>query len=448
MDAVAWFAQLVADQKSGRPRGICSICSAHEIVLEAGFLQGLRDDLPVLIESTANQVNQLGGYTGTTPEGFRALVMKAAGAMGFPPDRVLLGGDHLGPYPWRTEPAAAALARACDLVEACVRAGYRKLHLDASMALGGDPVDARGALDPRVIAEREAEMAAAAEAAFTAPGPGRPAGSPPVYVIGTEVPAPGGTPGTQGSVSVTRPADLEETYLLCRDAFHGRGLDDAWDRVRAVVAQPGVEFGDQTVHPYDRARAAELCAAARLLPGVVLEGHSTDYQLRDRLVQLVEDGVAVLKVGPALTFALRECLFGLEAIERELIAAREGGAGSRAGSGLSEALERAMLADPAHWKAYYRGSSAEQRLARRYSLSDRSRYYWKVPAVSAATDVLFRNLSLLGIPLTLLSQHLPVQHRAVRDGRIAGTPREMVREGVRRVLDDYSAAVRGSGSPA
>ena len=33
---------------------------------------------------------------------------------------------------------------------------------------------------------------------------------------------------------------------------------------------------------------------------------------------MVEDGIAILKVGPALTFALREGLFALEQIEREL----------------------------------------------------------------------------------------------------------------------------------
>jgi len=136
-----------------------------------------------------------------------------------------------------------------------------------------------------------------------------------------------------------------------------------------------------------------LCAAARDLPGIVLEGHSTDYQSTEHLRQLVEDGAAILKVGPALTFALRECLFGLECIERELLHDRP----TERLSGLSEALERAMLADPAHWRSYYKGGEPELRLARRFSLSDRSRYYWTVPAVSAAVGPLLATLSKTGV---------------------------------------------------
>ena len=50
----------------------------------------------------------------------------------------MLGGDHLGPYVWRAEPADEAMAKARDLVRDYVAAGYTKIHLDASMRLGGD----------------------------------------------------------------------------------------------------------------------------------------------------------------------------------------------------------------------------------------------------------------------------------------------------------------------
>ncbi len=439
MDAAGFFAGLVADQKEGRPRGICSVCSAHATVLEAACAQAMLDGLPVLIESTVNQVNQLGGYTGITPRDFRAFVEAAAARVGLPRERILLGGDHLGPYPWRSQPAAAAMARARTLVESCVEAGYRKLHLDASMPLGGDAVDANGALEPALAAEREAELAAAAEAACARAGSTGQAA--PVYVIGTEVPVPGGASAGGQGVAVTRPGDLEETVTLCREAFRARGLAAAWDRVRAVVAQPGVEFSDRSVHAYDRPAAAELCAAVRRLPGLVLEGHSTDYQLPAHLRQLVEDGVSILKVGPALTFALRECLFQLEAIEQELLAMDP----DRPPSRLAETLERAMLADPRHWKPYYAGSPGEQRFARRFSLSDRSRYYWSVPEVAKARDQLMANLAARPLPLPLLSQHLPLLYRAVREGKTSPRPGDLSREAVRLVLKDYSAAVRGAG---
>jgi D-tagatose-1,6-bisphosphate aldolase subunit GatZ/KbaZ len=436
MKTDAFFLELVASQKRGLPRGIYSVCSAHRTVLEAAFLQAARGAGPVLIESTVNQVNQLGGYTGMTPEAFRSFVASVAQEMAFPMERVILGGDHLGPYPWRQESSETAMQKSRDLVAASVRAGYSKIHLDASMPLGGDSLGAGGALDPRVAAAREAELAAVAEAAFRE-RPRSAASAAPAYVIGTEVPTPGGAVASEG-ISVTRAEDLLETISLCREAFQQRGLQDAWERVCAVVAQPGVEFGDQEVHQYDRGRAAGLCEAARRVAGIVLEGHSTDYQTFPRLAELVRDGVAILKVGPALTFALRECLFSLECIEREMPD------GVDRLSDLRETAQRAMVADPSHWRAYYRGSDRQQAFARRYSLSDRIRYYWSVPSVDAAVERLFSNLGSRPIPAPLLSQYLPVHHQAIRNGELRAEPRALVRESVRRVLAEYAEATGGA----
>jgi D-tagatose-1,6-bisphosphate aldolase subunit GatZ/KbaZ len=439
MDSQEFFARLVESQKAGIPRGIGSVCSAHRTVIEAALLQASRDGLPVLIESTVNQVNQLGGYTGMTPEGFRDFLRAAADQSGFPRERIFIGGDHLGPYPWRAEPAADAMAKSCDLVAASVRAGYVKIHLDASMPLGGDEKDSDGGLDPRIIADREAELAAAAELAFQGMARSLARASPPVYVIGTEVPAPGGIVSEASAVPVTRVDDFQKTVSLCGESFKARGIEEAWSRVIAVVAQPGVEYGDQQIHLYDREDAAELCSAARRVPGLVLEGHSTDYQPPDLLRMLVEDGVAILKVGPALTFALRECLFGLECIERELLGSRRG---ARV-SGLSDALDAAMLANPTHWRGYYKGPDADQLVARRFSFSDRSRYYWSEPQVRASVSTLMDNLQRTGIPLTLLSQYLPGHFGGVRGGRIVAAPAALLHESVCRVLRDYSRATGG-----
>ncbi len=434
MKALEFFRTLVSSQKSGSPRGLCSVCSAHRTVLEAVFLQAARDGLPALVESTVNQVNQFGGYTGMTPEAFRDVVLRIADAMGFPPEQIILGADHVGPYPWRMEPAGEAMGKARDLVAASVRAGYEKIHLDASMPLGGDPTDGHGALDPDLIARREAELAEAAEKAFRDGPPGR---SPPVYVIGTEVPLPGGIVSADEPVPLTRPDDLLQTVSLCRDAFSKRGLQEAWDRVCAVVAQPGVEYGDQQVHEYRRDRAVSLCGAARGLPGIVLEGHSTDYQSARCLRELVEDGIGVLKVGPGLTFALRECLFSLESIEGEMLRGRA----DRPLSNLAETLETAMLADPRHWKGYYAGDEVEQGRARRFSFSDRCRYYWAVPLVRESVERLVTNLRSTGIPLTVLSQFLPKHYEQIREGRLSPEPEALMRESVRLALEPYSFAV-------
>jgi D-tagatose-1,6-bisphosphate aldolase subunit GatZ/KbaZ len=426
------FRRLVEAKQAGEPAGLVSVCSAHPLVLEAAMQQALEDGLPLLVESTVNQVNQFGGYTGLQPAGFAAFLDGIRSAAGLPPDRLLLGADHLGPFPWRGEPAEQAMHKARALAADCVRAGYLKLHLDASMPLAGDALGPRGELDPALVARREAELAAAAEAAFRGHSPAR---SPaPVYVIGTDVPAPGGTAVEGAGVPITPVEELRSTVEYCAQAFRAVGLADAWSRVRAVVVQPGVEFGDRSVQAYDRARAAGLCAAARALPGLVLEGHSTDYQSPAALRALVEDGVAVLKVGPALTFAMREALFALEHIERELAPAEP--------CRLGEELERAMLADPSHWRGYYRGQEAEQRLARRFSLLDRCRYYWTAPPVQRALERLLANLRRKPIPWTLASQYLPRQAGRAEEGFLSPEPLQMVRAAVREVLRDYAAAVR------
>jgi D-tagatose-1,6-bisphosphate aldolase subunit GatZ/KbaZ len=436
--ALDFFRKLVRLQKRGIAQGIASVCSAHHSVWEAAFLQAAADGLPVLIESTANQVNQYGGYTGMTPETFRSIVFERAAARGFPCERVILGGDHLGPYPWRAEHADVGMKKACDLVSACVRSGYSKLHLDTSMLLGGDLMDWRGGLNPQLAALRQAELAESAERAF-AEGHGAKE-SQPVYVIGTEVPPPGGMVKAEEIASVTRVKDLLETVSLCQEAFHDRGLDDAWTRVCAVVAQPGVEYSNDGVREYERDGASTLCAAAHALPGIILEGHSTDYQQPQHLRSLVEDGVAILKVGPALTFALRECLFALESIERELLA----GVANVHLSNLAETLELAMLAEPTHWRSYYNGDERQKRLARMFSFSDRCRYYWAVPALRNSTERLLANLRGVTIPLPLLSQFLPNEYFSLREGRIGSDPEDFLRESVRRVLEYYSRAALGS----
>jgi len=434
-----FFRGLIDSQKRGEFRGIYSICSAHPRVIGAAMIQARADDLPLLIESTVNQVNQFGGYTGMTPLGFRDFVFSVADRIGFSKERIIFGGDHLGPYPWRSEPAEAAMQKASDLIDDCVRAGYSKIHLDASMPLSGDPKDKFGGLDPLLVARREAEMAAAAERAFkeSSHSSGTGSASQPVYVIGTDVPPPGGIQAEEETVPVTRVEDFEETIATCSQAFADAGLQDAWKRVVAVVVQPGIEFGDHAVYEYDRIQAEGLITAARQHYDLILEGHSTDYQRPELLRQLVEDGVAVLKVGPALTFAVRECLFALECIEKEIF----GWTYKARLSQLGTFLDKAMRDNPVHWQSYYSGGPQDLYLALKYSLSDRSRYYWQVPMVKDAVAFLIKNLKQTEIPLTLISQYLPRHYLEIRKGRLTADPEDLIRASVRFVLEDYSSAV-------
>lgn len=183
-----------------------------------------------------------------------------------------------------------------------------------------------------------------------------------------------------------------------------RAADDAWKRVIAIVVQPGVEFADESVIEYKRSAAAELMASLSSHPVLSLRV-STDYQPRKCLREMVEDGIAILKVGPALTFALREGLFALEQIERELYAMHDFPL-----SCFRETLEQVMLENKGQWAKYYHGDMTQKRYARAFSFSDRARYYLTNSKVQQSIHTLLENLDTVGIPVALLSQYLPVQY--------------------------------------
>ena len=397
------------------------------------MLQAQRDQSLLLIESTSNQVNQSGGYTGQTPAQFASFVKVIATAMNFPAERIVFGGDHLGPHVWRKEGSSSAMQKAIELVRACVLAGYTKIHLDASMRLAGDPGDSSSALIDEIVSARAADLCRAAEDAHKELPPGSPA---PLYVIGTEVPIPGGELLEAQAPETTRPEDVARTVRLAKQAFEARGLQAAWERVIAVVVQPGVEFGDATVFPYMPEKARKLSQFVDDQWQGVYEAHSTDYQAPAALRQMVRDHFAILKVGPWLTFTFREAVFALAAVEEEWLGNRSGITISR----LRESLEEVMLANPEHWKSYYRGDGAALRFARRYSFSDRARYYWLQPKVAAALQRLLANLTAHPAPVSLLSQYLPTQSAAVRAKAISNHPVELIHNKILEVIDHYAHA--------
>jgi D-tagatose-1,6-bisphosphate aldolase subunit GatZ/KbaZ len=416
--------------------GVYSVCSAHPSVIAAAIQQAIEDGSILLVESTSSQVNQFGGYTGQTPDQFAKFVRSAAARAGLPSERILLGGDHLGPHPWREQASDTALLKACELVRSCVLAGYGKIHLDASM---GCADDLKTGLDERTITRRAAILCRAAESAYT----DLPATSPPLlYVIGTEVPVPGGESVAGRPPATTSAENVRHTLEAFRAAFEEQGVSSAWERVIGMVVQPGVEFGENVIFAYDRRKATALSSALPEHPSLVYEAHSTDYQSSTALQQMVEDHFAILKVGPWLTFAFREVVFALGAIERELLANRNGVLVSQ----VKEALEAAMLRDPTHWCSYYHGREDETRLARLYSYSDRCRYYWVDARVQEELARLRANFDSCAVPPTLWSQCLPSQYEAIRAGRPSGNSEAAIQGHIRTVLRIYAIACGACGS--
>ncbi len=418
---------IVDANRRGAAAGIFSVCSTDRFVLEAAVAQACADDSVVCIESTCNQVNQFGGYTGMTPDAFRGYVDGIAAAHGLPSDRLILGGDHLGPFAWQRDTAEVAMSKSRDLVDQYVRAGYTKIHVDTSMCCADDP--GSGFVDAARATARAIDLIGVAERAHRESG----VAIAPVYVVGTEVPTPGGEQSGDGRPTATTVANVSATVEAIRAGCTAAGLADVWERVIAVVAQPGVEFGDAIVYDYEPDAAKDLAAFIDASDyQIVFEAHSTDYQCEAALRNLVRDHFAILKVGPELTFAMREAMFALFAIETELA--------PRVPSNLRAVVDEVMVAEPDNWRAYYVGDEQDVRVARSFSYSDRIRYYWGEPRIRAAVDRLLTNLNEVAIPVTLVSQYLPVQYQAIRAGEIEVTPDALLRHRVTEVLRRYARA--------
>ncbi|RKF20078.1 tagatose-bisphosphate aldolase subunit GatZ [Alginatibacterium sediminis] len=412
---------IIAKHKSGKPIGIYSVCSAHPLVIEATLRHELHTKNKVLIEATSNQCNQFGGYTGMLPADYRQFIETIATDVGFPIERIILGGDHLGPNCWQDESAESAMLKSEDLIKAYVQAGFTKIHLDASMSCADDPIP----LDPEVVAQRAARLCVVAEEC--ASDEQRKALS---YVIGTEVPIPGGEKEAITSVHVTRVEDAKNTIDTHVEAFKRSGIEHAISKVVGIVVQPGVEFDHSSVIRYDREAAKDLSKYIESTD-FVYEAHSTDYQTAEAFKQLVEDHYAILKVGPAVTFALREAIFSLAEIESQLVSLEQQ-------SHISQIIDEVMLDEPKYWKRYYAPEHSKAMIDLHYSLSDRIRYYWPDPRISAALDKLLHNLNKVEIPLGMLSQYFPVQYQLVAQQKLKVTAKALILNKIQQVLLEYS----------
>ncbi len=407
---------LIARNRAGEPIGLPCFCTANAHVLRAILGHAADSGQLTVIEATCNQVNQDGGYTGMTPQAFMTWLTGLAREADVSLDQLVLGGDHLGPNPWKSEPVAQAMAKAREMVRLYVEAGFTKIHLDASMACGGEAPPSFGE-----IAARAADLCAVAER--YAPDPEKL-----IYIIGTEVPIPGGETEEPDALDVTSVARFRDTIETHREAWDAQGLNAAWPRIVSVVTQPGVDFGHSSIYPFVPEKAEPLRKAILAEEGLTFEAHSTDYQSTDALSDLVRNHFFFLKVGPELTFRFREAVWALAAIQDEI--------GGGPSTGIRDVIQRRMDAKPDYWRPYYGGTAEEQRILKTYSYSDRIRYYWSDPEVAAALDLLLRKLSDGPIPQTLVSQAFI----GFEFGEMPDSPRALLEHHVQRCIKRYFRA--------
>lgn len=405
--------KIIAASRAGAHAGIPSYCTAHPDTLRAIFRACRDNQYPILIEATCNQVNQDGGYTGMQPADFRKFAFGLADEAGIDTERLLFGGDHLGPNPWKGLVSQEAMAKAGALVAAYVEAGFTKIHLDASMTCADDE-----ALSEAEMAARAAMLCAVAEKSAK--------GAELLYVIGTEVPVPGGETENLTGLAVTMPDAALRTYELHREAFSNARLHAAFERVIAIVVQPGVDFGNSQIFAFDRQKAAGLAASINGIPNAVFEAHSTDYQTAQALGDLVASRFSILKVGPELTAAYREAVVAMACIEERLPLNSK--------SGIMAVIAREMESEPKYWRSYIAADGRAEHM-KIFGLSDRVRYYWPNESIQSALKVLAANIDAASGETGLIAQFacLPEQ-------RTLTLSQEIIQARVGAVVSKYRSA--------
>ncbi len=421
--------------RRGEHQAVYAVCTVNGSAIRSALERARRDQWPLLVEATAQQVNNDGGYSGMTPSDFAAMVHRQAANVGLDPGQIILGGDHVGPHPWAGRPASGAMSKARKLVRALTAGGFTKLHIDTATPCSDDPRQADGSLPTALIVARTIDLLEVAE--DTARREGK---APPVYVVGSDVPPPGGSAGLPDRGGISLPEELHAVVAAIRQTLEARGLAAVWPRVVAIVARAGAEFSSRRIQPYDPAAARRLVRFIDATPSLVIEAHSTDYQTPRALAAMVANRMAVLKVGPWLTYTFREAVFQLARIESESLGAHKGVRLSR----LAEAMEAAMVADPRHWRQYYRGRAEALQWLRQYAYSDRIRYYWRYPGPAAALARLMTNLRRYPPSRELIAAHLPAAAQAVADGHLASEPEALIRHAIGRVIDHYATACGAS----
>ena len=261
------------------------------------------------------------------------------------------------------------MARARDLVRDFVLAGFTKIHLDASMRLADDPSDRP--LDETTVAQRAADLCAVAEAAMGS----LPANAPrPVYVVGSEVPIPGGELADFG-----RPGGDERRRRRAhagRDASRVHGVR----RRQRPRARPGARHAarrgvrDAVIFAYDERAAAALAPKCRTSRRWSTRRTPRTTSRRRPLARWSATTSRSSRSAPALpSRSGRRC-------SRWRRSSASGWSASRGRRiGLRDNAPARDDRAPRALEPFFGGAEEELRFARDFSFSDRSRYYWPSP---------------------------------------------------------------------
>jgi D-tagatose-1,6-bisphosphate aldolase subunit GatZ/KbaZ len=99
-------------------------------------------------------------------------------------------------------------------------------------------------------------------------------------------------------------------------------------------------------------------------------------------------------------------------------------------------LEQKLMQQPKYWERYYHGNEGELAFARRFSLSDRCRYYLEDEQIKTAIARLVANINAKPIPFGLISQYFSAQKEAALACQ-AVSAEWLIKERIRDVIRTY-----------
>jgi len=89
------------------------------------------------------------------------------------------------------------------------------------------------------------------------------------------------------------------------------------------------------------------------------------------------------------------------------------------------------------WSTFCHGSEQDKAYARKYSLSDRARYYLDDSEIQASIDCLLKNINAIPLPYGMLSQFFSDVKETVMNSGQTITAEMLVKERVKNVIKDY-----------
>ena len=349
-----------------KKKGLPSFCTSNVDVLKTIFFFCQTNKFPCLIESTSNQVNQFGGYTNKTPRMFyknKSILSKKFNLK----KNLFLGGDHLGPLPFKNQNSNKAIINSIRLINNYLKSDFCKIHIDTSIKCKNDRE-----INQKIIFERtkkiltKINLKKKIKKIF--------------LVIGTEVPLSGSN--EKGKISITEDKQIMEEVKQFKKlllSLYNRKVKFA------LVIEPGMRYMHHTLTK-PKFSNFKLKRNFSLKNNFVYEAHSTDYQNLKTLKNLTKNNFKFLKVGPELTFRYSRSLLFMRKIEEKFISDKK--------SNFETQIVKTMLSDNKYWKDYY--TAKNLKIKKRLILNsklDRMRYYFNDKKIIRSIHILRRNIN-------------------------------------------------------